>query len=160
MKVTAVIAEYNLFHNGHIRQLEYIREHDGDDTLRLVIMSGNYVQRGELAVIDKYVRAEAAIRCGADIVLELPYPWSCGSAEYFSRGAVGLYSAIASGLPGIEFRLCFGSESGDLSKLVKTAECLFRRQIYFRHRKRKNQKDRQKRIRHQNARQNFQRMLW
>ena len=124
MKVTAVIAEYNLFHNGHIRQLEYIREHDGDDTLRLVIMSGNYVQRGELAVIDKYVRAEAAIRCGADIVLELPYPWSCGSAEYFSRGAVGLYSAIASGLPGIEFRLCFGSESGDLSKLVKTAECL------------------------------------
>lgn len=50
-------------------------------------MSGNYVQRGELAVIDKYVRAEAAIRCGADIVLELPYPWSCGSAEYFSRGA-------------------------------------------------------------------------
>lgn len=87
-------------------------------------MSGNYVQRGELAVIDKYVRAEAAIRCGADIVLELPYPWSCGSAEYFSRGAVGLYSAIASGLPGIEFRLCFGSESGDLSKLVKTAECL------------------------------------
>ena len=58
-------------------------------------MSGNYVQRGELAVIDKYVRAEAAIRCGADIVLELPYPWSCGSAEYFSHGAVGLYSAIA-----------------------------------------------------------------
>ena len=124
MKVTAVIAEYNLFHNGHIRQLEYIREHDGEDALRLVIMSGNYVQRGELAVIDKYVRAEAAIRCGADIVLELPYPWSCGSAEYFSHGAVGLYSAIADAVPETEFKLCFGSESGDLHGIVKTAKCL------------------------------------
>ncbi len=124
MKVTAVVAEYNLFHNGHIRQLEYIREHDGEDTLRLVIMSGNYVQRGELAVIDKYVRAEAAVRCGADVVLELPYPWSCGSAEYFSRGAVGLYSAIADTAPGTEFKLCFGSESGDLHELVKAAKRL------------------------------------
>ena len=95
-----------------------------EDVLRLVIMSGNYVQRGELAVIDKYVRAEAAIRCGADIVLELPYPWSCGSAEYFSHGAVGLYSAIADAVPETEFKLCFGSESGDLHGIVKTAKCL------------------------------------
>ena len=85
MKICAVIAEYNPFHNGHLKQIEYIKEHL-PDTAIVAIMSGNVVQRGELAVLDKYTRAHCAVLCGVDAVLELPYPWCGASAGYFALG--------------------------------------------------------------------------
>lgn len=115
MKICAVIAEYNPFHNGHSKQIEYIREHL-PDTAIVAIMSGNTVQRGELAVLDKYLRAEMAVRCGVDAVIELPYPWSAGSAGYFAKGGVEIAKAI-----GADY-LCFGSESGDIEELKRVAE--------------------------------------
>ena len=131
MKICAVIAEYNPFHNGHLKQIEYIvgkglAPSDGlapsvglapcDDTAIVAIMSGNIVQRGELAVLDKYKRAEMAVRCGVDAVLELPYPFCGGSAGYFARGGVEIAKAI-----GADY-LCFGSESGDIDELRSVAE--------------------------------------
>ena len=115
MKICTVIAEYNPFHNGHQKQIEYIREHL-PDTAIVAIMSGNIVQRGELAVLDKYKRAEMAVRCGVDAVLELPYPWCGGSAGYFAKGGVEIAKAIGADC------LCFGSESGDIEELKNAAE--------------------------------------
>ena len=74
------------------------------------IMSGNSTQRGELAITDKYLRAEAAIKCGADLVLELPFPWCSASAEYFALAAVSIAGAIGDSL-------LFGSECGDITRL-------------------------------------------
>jgi predicted nucleotidyltransferase len=110
MKICAIITEYNPFHNGHLKQIEYIRENLSDTTI-VAIMSGNVVQRGELAVYDKYTRAEMALRCGVDAVLELPYPWCGASAGYFAKGGVEIAKAI-----GADY-LCFGSESGDIEEL-------------------------------------------
>ncbi len=115
MKICAVIAEYNPFHNGHQKQIEYIKE-NLPDTAVVAIMSGNVVQRGELAVLDKYTRAEMAVRCGIDAVLELPYPWCGGSAGYFARGGVEIAKVI-----GADW-LCFGSESGNIEELKRVAD--------------------------------------
>ena len=93
MIVTALIAEYNPFHNGHAYHIREARRLTGADFL-LVLMSGDFVQRGEPAVIGKSARAEMAIRCGADLVLELPACYACGSAEYFAGGAVALLNAL------------------------------------------------------------------
>lgn len=115
----AVICEYNPFHNGHLIQLEKIRNIKGSDARITVIMSGSTVQRGTLAVYPKYARAEAAVACGADLVLELPCPFSCGSAEYFARGGVLLADSL-----GVFDSLCFGSENGDIDALTAVAERL------------------------------------
>lgn len=118
MKIVGAIAEYNPFHLGHAFHLAQAREQSGAEHV-VVIMSGNYVQRGAPAMFDKYTRAEAALKNGADLVLELP-PWiSTGSAEYFASGAVSLLLAS-----GIVTDLCFGSECGDLALLSKPAEIL------------------------------------
>ena len=77
MKNVAIISEYNPFHTGHKYQIEAIREEFGRDTRIIAIMSGNFTQRGELAIIDKYTRAECAVRSGVNLVLELPFPYSC-----------------------------------------------------------------------------------
>lgn len=117
MKLTAVICEYNLFHLGHKRQIELI--HDTGSAV-LALMSGNWAQRGEACVLDKYARAEAALRCGADIVLELPYPWSGGCAEHFAGGGVALLEALG----GVD-SLCFGCEEFvDAKELIESAENL------------------------------------
>ena len=87
MKVVGIIAEYNPFHKGHQFHLSRARELTGADYV-IVVMSGNYVQRGTPAMFDKYTRAEAALRSGADLVLELPVSVATGSAEYFASGAV------------------------------------------------------------------------
>ena len=118
MKITAVIAEYNPLHKGHAYHLREARRLSGADFL-LVVMSGNFVQRGEPAVMDKYLRAEAALLCGADLVLELPVPFACASAEKFAAGAVDLLNGL-----GCVDTLCFGSESGDLSSLDDLAGIL------------------------------------
>lgn len=119
MKSIAIICEYNLFHNGHLRQINMIRDkftNSNEQTTVISLMSGNWVQRGGPASLPAHIRAEAAARCGTDLVLELPYPWSGGSAEYFARGAVDLLNGIG----GIDY-LCFGSESGDLDALCRAA---------------------------------------
>lgn len=107
MKVTGIIAEYNPFHNGHSFHLKQARERLGSDYI-VVVMSGNYVQRGAPTIIDKHSRCEMALRCGADLVLELPTCFSTASAEYFAFGGVSILDKL-----GIVDSLCFGTESLD-----------------------------------------------
>lgn len=107
MKIAAVIAEYNPFHNGHAYQLHRIKDHYGYDFV-IVVMSGDFTQRGEPAIADKYARTQMALLSGADLVIELPAYYACASAEYFATGAVSLLH----GLDCVE-ALFFGSESED-----------------------------------------------
>ena len=117
MKTVAIVCEYNPFHLGHARQLEMIRRDFGRDTTIIAVMSGNYVQRGELAVMHKFDRAEAAVRAGVSLVLELPFPFSAAGAEFFAESAVSLIHSL-----GTVDILSFGSECGDLALLSKVAE--------------------------------------
>lgn len=115
MKVSGIICEYNPFHNGHKYQIEQTRK--AGATHIVAVMSGNFVQRGEPALIDKHIRAEMAVRSGADLVIELPVPFSVAPAELFARGAVSILSSI-----GITDMLSFGSECGDTELLIRCAE--------------------------------------
>ena len=119
MNVAGIIAEYNPFHRGHAWQIDETRRRLGADTAVVCAMSGHWVQRGECAVTDKWTRAAMALRGGADLILELPTPWACASAETFARGGVGVLAAA-----GVVDTLSFGSESGDLDGLRRAAECL------------------------------------
>lgn len=119
MIVCGVIAEFNPFHNGHAYLLEQARLLTHADYL-IIIMSGDYVQRGEPASMDKYCRTKAAILAGADAVFELPVTTATGSAEYFARGAVAALDAL-----GVVDYLCFGSESGNLEKLQELSKIGF-----------------------------------
>lgn len=118
MKITGIIAEYNPFHNGHAYQIAKIKEETDSDYV-IVAMSGDFVQRGEPAITDKYERARMALSCGADLVLELPALFSCASAEYFARAGVALFTRMGC----IDY-LCFGAENADLSRLNKIADIL------------------------------------
>ena len=118
MKTVAIIAEYNPFHNGHKYQIDKIREILGEDTAIIAIMSGNYTQRGELAITDKTVRAKIAVLCGADLVVELPFPFSSSSAEFFARSGVKIATEI-----GADY-LAFGSETGDIELITKIADTM------------------------------------
>ena len=82
MKIVAIVAEYNPFHYGHLYQIETIRKTFGEDTAIIAVMSGNYTQRGELALLNKVERAKCALACGVNLVLELPFPYSMSSAEH------------------------------------------------------------------------------
>ncbi len=119
MRVVGIVTEFNPFHNGHALLLERARETMGEDTAVVCCMSGDFVQRGEAAVWSKFARAEAAARCGADLVFELPLPWALSSAEGFARGGVGLLAAL-----GVVDCLCFGSECGETEPLERAAEAL------------------------------------
>lgn len=118
MKIAAVIAEYNPFHKGHSYQLHTLRNELDADRI-LVVMSGDFVQRGEPAIVDKYVRCRMALENGADMVLELPVYFALGSAEYFAQGAVSLLDKL-----GIVDTLYFGSECGDIEALKACARPL------------------------------------
>ena len=118
MKVCGVIAEYNPFHNGHENQIKEARELTGADKV-IVVMSGNFTQRGVPAFMDKYTRTEMALKGGADLVLELPLYYSVGSAEFFATGAITLLDRL-----GVTDSLCFGSECGDISILDDIANIL------------------------------------
>lgn len=118
--ITGIIAEYNPFHKGHAYQIEQTRKLTGDQYV-LVIMSGDFVQRGAPAVFDKYARTQMALLGGADAVLELPSYFACGSAEYFAKGAVGILDALS-----CVDHLCFGSESGDAVSCQELGEILAR----------------------------------
>ena len=119
MKTAAVICEYNPMHDGHRAQLCAIRRRMGEDAAVLCLMSGDFVQRGEPAVYEKYDRARAAIGGGADLVLELPYPWSAAVAEHFAFGALSILKDL-----GCVDALFFGSEGKDENELRTVARRL------------------------------------
>lgn len=117
MKTVGIICEYNPFHNGHLRQLRLIREHYGQDAAIVCLMSGNFVQRGAPAILDKTVRAKAAVLSGADLVLELPVGIALSSAEGFAAGGVAILSRCCDAL-------CFGTETMNADTLLQTAQAL------------------------------------
>lgn len=115
MRAVGVVAEYNPLHVGHLSQLREIKKRassPGQDIPVVIALSGDFVQRGEAAVFSKFARAEAAVRCGASLVLELPLPWCLSSAEGFARGGIGILLST-----GIVDAISFGSESGDLTAM-------------------------------------------
>ncbi len=118
MKVTGVIAEYNPFHNGHEYHLQQARKITGAEYL-VAVMSGDFVQRGEPALFDKYIRTKMALLGGADLVLELPVLFSVASAGDFASGSVSLLDQL-----GVVDCLCFGSESGDTAQFLQAAKAL------------------------------------
>lgn len=105
MKVAGVITEYNPFHNGHKYQLEQIKRQTSADYI-VVVMSGDFVQRGEPAIIDKYERTHMALLSGADLVLELPSVFATASAEFFAGGGVSVLKNT-----GVADMLCYGVEA-------------------------------------------------
>ena len=115
MKTIGIICEYNPFHNGHARQLHTLAQLH-PDALRICIMSGSFVQRGEPAIFSKFDRARWAILGGADIVIELPTLYSTGSAQLFGTGAIRMVKALDIDA------LSFGSETADLDALVDIAK--------------------------------------
>lgn len=119
MKTVGIICEYNPLHNGHKKQMQLVRQEFGQDSTIVCLMSGNYVQRGEPAVMDKMTRAKAAVLCGADLVIELPVTKALSSAEGFAAGGVAALDAL-----GCVDYLCFGCECGDSNMIMSTAETL------------------------------------
>ncbi len=118
LRAVGIVCEYNPFHRGHQYLIEESRRRLGEDTAVICTMSGDFVQRGEAAIFDKFTRAEAACRTGADLVVELPLPWCLSSAEGFASGAVAMLTALGCDT------LAFGSESGDADALEKLAAYL------------------------------------
>ena len=117
MKSIVVISEFNPFHNGHAHLLSAIRKEYGSDALVSAIMSGWYVQRGDIAIASPYTRAEMALRAGFDLVLELPFPYSISSAQDFASAGVSLASRLS-----CFDVLAFGSESNDINRLIRLGE--------------------------------------
>ena len=124
MKTAGIIAEYNPLHYGHLHLLQAVRQRFGEDTAVICAMSGDFVQRGDFALLRRYARAEAAVESGADLVLELPLPWAVSSAEGFARG--GVETLTATGLLDV---LAFGSECGDSAALLRCALALERPEL-------------------------------
>ncbi|MEA4833143.1 MAG: nucleotidyltransferase family protein [Oscillospiraceae bacterium] len=118
INTAAIICEYNPFHNGHMLQIKKIRELFPDKAI-LCLMSGNFVQRAEVAVADKYTRAKCAAECGANLVLELPFPFSMMSAEGFAAAGISILNRI----PGVD-TLVFGAENDDSEHLMECAKIL------------------------------------
>ena len=122
MKTVGIICEYNPLHLGHQKQIDRIRSLFGPETAVICLMSGNFVQRGSPAIIDKSIRAEAAVRCGADLVLELPVEYALSSAEGFAAGGVSILGKFCDGL-------CFGAETADTQLILDTASALLSEQF-------------------------------
>lgn len=119
MAVAGIVAEYNPFHSGHAYQITQTRRRLGEGTGIVCVMSGNWVQRGECALTDKWTRAALALRGGADLVLELPLPWAAAPAERFADGGVQVLLGT-----GVVDALAFGSECGDGAALRRLAAAL------------------------------------
>ena len=118
MKVVGIIAEYNPFHKGHQYHIGQAKDKTGAEAV-VVVMSGNFVQRGTPAIIPKHLRTEVALQCGASLVLELPTCYATGTAEEFAYGAVSMLHKL-----GIVDTICFGSECGDIHTLQELADVL------------------------------------
>ena len=117
MKTVGIICEYNPLHLGHRKQIERIKAEFGENCAVVCAMSGNYVQRGVPAILDKSCRARAAVLCGADLVLELPVTAALSSAEGFAAGGVKILSQMCD-------TLCFGAETAEKDALIHTAKAL------------------------------------
>lgn len=116
MKALGIIVEYNPFHHGHALHIEKAKESCGADVV-IAVMSGNFLQRGEPAIVSKWARTNMALRAGVDLVIELPYPFATQKADQFAKGAVTILSEI-----GCDY-LCFGSESGNIQQFYDTYDC-------------------------------------
>ena len=118
MKICALVAEYNPFHLGHLKHIDFIK-HTLNAEKIVVIMSGNFTQRGEIAVLNKFTRARQAIIAGADLVIELPTVFATANAEIFATGAVNILNSLGN-IDG----LCFGVESGRAEDYLQLAKAL------------------------------------
>lgn len=118
MKICATIAEYNPLHLGHLKHIEYMKHSLGADKI-IVIMSGNFTQRGEPAVMNKFKRAKQAVIAGADAVIELPTVFATANAEIFAKGAVNIINSL-----GIADGICFGVESGSKTDYLRLATAM------------------------------------
>ena len=128
MKTLGIIAEYNPFHNGHLYQIQKAKEFTNADCV-VIVMSGDFVQRGTPAWTDKYLRTKMALLNQADLVFEMPVVYASSSAETFALAGVSLLNSL-----GFVDMLCFGSESGDLLKLQDIATlCSTRQKILSDH---------------------------
>nr|WP_263328121.1 nucleotidyltransferase [Neobacillus sp. Marseille-Q6967] len=121
MKAVGVIVEYNPFHNGHAYHVQSAKEASGADVV-VAVMSGNFLQRGEPALVSKWYRTKMALLNGVDVVIELPYQFAVQKAETFANGAVSILDAVGC------HSLCFGSESGDILSFKKTIKFIERNQ--------------------------------
>ena len=119
-KVLGIICEYNPFHNGHLYHLEQSKKATGSNYV-VAVMSGNFTQRGNTAIIDKWSRTEAALRCGVDLVIELPVLYATSSAENFANGAIHILDSLK-----IIDYLSFGAETSNVDVLDKIAEILYK----------------------------------
>ena len=119
MHICGIICEYNPFHRGHEKQLRQVRQALGADAAIVCLMSGSFVQRGEPAIFEKRVRAQAAVLAGANLVLELPVTKALCSAEGFARGGVEIFTKL-----GIVDTLAFGCESGDGQAIFTAAQAM------------------------------------
>lgn len=118
MKVVGIVAEYNPFHNGHKYQLDKVKKETGADYI-IVAMSGNFLQRGVPALCDKFTRTEMALKCGADLVIEIPTLWATASAEYYAHAGVSLLAST-----GVVTHIAFGTETDDLDALLQVSSIL------------------------------------
>ena len=123
MKAIGIIAEYNPFHNGHLYHINKIKEKYNDYTI-ILVMSGNYTQRGEVSIIDKWKRKDIALKYGVDLVIELPFPFSTQSADFFSYGAITILEKLK-----VE-RLIFGSESNNIKDLELIAKTELENELF------------------------------
>lgn len=119
MQIAGIITEYNPLHSGHVHLMEQVHRRLGPECGVICVMSGDFVQRGDFALVGKYARAEAAVRSGADLVIELSLPWAVSSAERFADG--GVQTLLATG---VVTHLAFGSECGDAGALMHVAQVL------------------------------------
>ncbi len=121
MKAVGVIVEYNPFHNGHAYHIKKAKEIT-DAEIVIAVMSGNFLQRGEPALVSKWVRTEMALKGGVDIVFELPYTFAVQKADTFASGAVSLFDTAGCD------SICFGSESGNIEDFYDTYDFLEKHQ--------------------------------
>ena len=124
VQTAGIIIEYNPLHSGHVHLLEETRRRLGADTAIVGVMSGDFVQRGDFAIVRKQARARAAVESGVDLVLELPLPWAVSSAEGFADGGVQVLQAT-----GLVTHLAFGSECGEAEPLRQLAETLLDKRL-------------------------------
>jgi predicted nucleotidyltransferase len=132
MNITGIITEYNPFHNGHKLHLEETKRLSGAEGI-ICVMSGNFVQRGLPAILDKWTRARMAVLSGVDLVVELPTVFAVSSAEFFAKGAVDILTQTS-----VVNSLCFGSEAGDTKLIRRIAEILCDEPAIFREILKKN----------------------
>ena len=125
MRVNGIIAEYNPFHNGHKYHLEQSRQVTGAD-YNIIVLSSNFTQRGEPAIVDKFIRTRMALENGADLVIELPISHSASSAEFYAQGGISILDQL-----GVVDTICFGSECGQIDILLEYAKILSEESFAF-----------------------------